>query len=88
MILFVAFFFITCYSLEVYYSMCKNVLKLCEDTEIFQLIRRLFLIANSAVNPFVYAYPKRDIKVEVNRIITVFIRKTKLRTERSTKHGA
>jgi len=37
MILFVAFFFIVCYSLKVYYSMCKNVLKLCEDTEIFYL---------------------------------------------------
>ena len=37
MILFVAFFFIVYYSLKVYYSMCKNVLKLCEDTEIFYL---------------------------------------------------
>ena len=78
MIIFVAFLFIICYSLEVYHSMCKNVLKLCEDTEIFQLIRRLFLIANSAVNPFVYTYLKRDIKEEVNRKITVFIRKRNL----------
>ena len=78
MILLVAFFFIICYSLEVYYSMCKNVLKLCEDTEIFQMIRRLFLIANSAVNPFVYAYLKRDIKEEVNRKIAVFFRKGNL----------
>ena len=31
-ILFVAFLFIICYSLEAYYLMCKNVLKLCEDT--------------------------------------------------------
>ena len=78
MILLVAFFFIICYSLEVYYSMCKNVLKLCEDTEIFQMIRRLFLIANSAANPFVYAYLKRDIKEEVNRKIAVFFRKGNL----------
>jgi len=78
MILFVAFLFIVCYSLEVYYSMCKNVLKLCKDTEIFQMIRRLFLIANSAVNPFAYAYFKRDIKEEVKRKINVFCRKRNL----------
>ena len=75
MILFVAFFFIICYSSEVYYSMCKNVLKLCEDTRLFQMIRRLFLIANSTVNPFVYAYLKRDIKEEVNRRVNVLCRK-------------
>ena len=67
MILFVAFFFIFCYSLEVYYAMCKHVLKLCEDTEILQMIRRLLLIANSAINPVVYAFLKRDIKEEVKR---------------------
>ena len=88
MILLVAFFFIICYSLEVYYSMCKNVLKLCEDTEIFQMIRRLFLIANSAANPFVYAYLKRDIKEEVNKKNSSVLQKRKLGTERSTKHGA
>ena len=74
MILFVAFFFIICYSVEVYYAMCKNVLKLCEDTEIFQIIRQLFLIANSAVNPFAYAYLKRDIKEEMKRNINLFCR--------------
>ena len=78
MILFVAFFFIFCYSVEVYYSMCKNVLKLCEDTEVLQMIRRLFLIANSAVNPFAYAYLKRDIKEEVNSKINVLCRKRNL----------
>ena len=78
MILLVAFFFVVCYLLEVYYSMCKNVLKLCKDTEIFQMIRRLFLIANSAVNPFAYAYFKRDIKEEVKRRINVFCRKRNL----------
>ena len=78
MILFVAFFFIICYSLEVYYSMCKNVLKLCEDTEIFQMIRRLFLIANSTVNPFAYAYLKRDIKEEIKRKIPAFFKKGNL----------
>jgi len=78
MILFVAFFFIICYSLEVYYAMCKNVLKLCKDTEILQMIRRLFLMANSAVNPFAYAYLKRDIKQEVKRKINLFCRKRNL----------
>ncbi|KAL9964657.1 hypothetical protein ACROYT_G028331 [Oculina patagonica] len=68
MTLFVAFFFIFCYSLEVYYAMCKNVLKLCEDTEILQMIRRLLLIANSAINPFAYAFLKRDIKEEVKKL--------------------
>ena len=77
MILFVAFFFIFCYSLEVYYAMCKHVLKLCEDTEILQMIRRLLLIANSAINPFAYAFLKRDIKVEVKKVC-VFWRKQNL----------
>ena len=64
--LFVAFFFIFCYSLEAYYAMCY-VLKLCEDTEILRMIRRLLLIANSAINPLAYAFLKRDIKEEVKR---------------------
>ena len=68
MILFVSFLFIFCYALEVYYTMCKIVLKLCEDTEILQMIRRLLLIANSAINPFVYAFLKRDIKDEVKKL--------------------
>lgn len=76
-ILFVAFFFIFCYSLEVYYAMCKHVLKLCEDTEILQMIRRLLLIANSAINPFAYAFLKRDIKMEVKKICA-FCRKRKM----------
>ena len=50
-------------------------MKLCEDTRMFQMIRRLFLIANSTVNPFVYAYLKRDIKEEVNRRVNVLCRK-------------
>ena len=75
MILFVAFFFIFCYSLEVYYAMCKNVLKLCEDTEILQMIRRLLLIANSAINPFAYAFLKRDIKEEVKQVFVMTCRK-------------
>ena len=65
MILFVAFFFIFCYLFEVYYATCKTFFKLCKDAEILQMIQRLFLIANSAVNPFAYAYLKRDIKEEV-----------------------
>ena len=48
--------------------MCKLVLKLCEDTEILQMIRRLLVITNSAINPFVYAILKRDIKDEVKKL--------------------
>ena len=79
MILFVAFFFIFCYLFEVYYATCKTFFKsTCKDTKVLQMIRRLFLIANSAVNPFAYAYFKRDIKEEVNRKVNVFCRKRSL----------
>ena len=68
MILMVTFLFVFCYALEAYYTMCKNVLKLCDDTEIIQMIRRLMLIANSAINPFVYTFLRRDIKEEVKKL--------------------
>lgn len=78
MILFVAFFFIICYLFEVYYATCKTFFKSCKDAKVLQMIRRLFLIANSAVNPFAYAYFKRDIKEEVKSKIYVICRKRKL----------
>ena len=80
MILFVAFFFIFCYIFEVYYATCRtfftscNVTS-CNDIEILKMIRWSFLIANSAVNPFAYAYFKRDINEEVKRKIHVLCRK-------------
>ena len=79
MILFVAFFFIFCYLFEVYYATCKTFFKSCKDAEVLQMIRRLFIIANSAVNPFAYAYFKRDIKKEVKSKICVLCRKRKLK---------
>ena len=33
------------------------------------LILILFLVLNSAVNPLVYAFLKKDIKMEINKII-------------------
>ncbi len=83
MILFVAFLFLFCYSLEFYYAMCKHVLKLCKDTEILQMIRRLLLIANSAINPFAYAFLKRDIKVEVKKTC-MFCRKRNFEVNRQS----
>lgn len=84
MILMVAFLFVFCYALEVYYTMCKNVLKLCDDTEILQMIRRLLLIANSAMNPFVYTFLRKDIKEEVKKL-KLFCRKEKSVTRKETE---
>ena len=83
MILFVAFFFIFCYIFEVYYGTCITLLisyndTSCNDIEILPMIQRSFLIANSAVNPFAYAYFKRDINEEVKRKINVLCRKRRL----------
>ena len=78
MILFVAFFFVFCYLFEVYYSTCKTFFESCKDAEVLQMIQRLFLIANSAVNPFAYAYFKRDIKEEVKGKLYVLCRITNL----------
>ena len=78
MILFVAFFFIFCYLFEVYYATCRTFFTSCNDIEILKMFQRLFLIANSAVNPFAYAYFKRDIKEEVKRKISVLCRKRRL----------
>ena len=83
MILFVAFFFIFCYIFEVYYGTCITFFASyndtsCNDIEILPMIQRSFLIANSAVNPFAYAYFKRDINEEVKRKINVLCRKRRL----------
>ena len=77
MTLFVSVFFVFCYLFELYYATCKTFFKSCENAEILQMIHRISLIANSAVNPFAYAYFKRDIKEEVRRKINVLCRKRK-----------
>jgi len=79
MILFVAFFFIFCYLFEVYYAICVTFSTSRKDTEILRIIQQLCLIANSAVNPFAYAYLKRDIKEEVIRTVCVLCRKRNLK---------
>ena len=53
--------FITCYSVNLYTSVCY-VFSLCSVSQELWYARNLLLIANSALNPVAYALLKNDIK--------------------------
>ena len=53
--------FILFYMMDVFGSICYYF-DVCELTEEFHYIRKLLLIANSAANPFPYAFIKRHQK--------------------------
>ena len=61
---FVVLFFVLCYSLSAYRSICTNW-KLCAVSPLTIQISRLFLFWNSALNFFVYALLKKDIRREL-----------------------
>lgn len=61
---FVVLFFVFCYSLSVYRAMCTQW-KLCTISRLTTRISRLFLFWNSALNFFVYALLKKDIRREL-----------------------
>lgn len=59
--------FILFYMMDVVGSVCFYF-GVCDLTDEFHYVRKLLLIANSAANPFPYAFIKRDIKKEFKKM--------------------
>ena len=61
--------FVLCYVIEMVASLLRllNLSKQMRSSYFTKELRFLFLIANSAVNPLVYAFLKKDIQTEVKR---------------------
>ena len=55
--------FTTCYGIGFYFLLCYTF-NICSVSEPIQVISRLLLLANSTLNPLVYAFLKEDIKRE------------------------
>ena len=55
--------FTTCYGIGFYVLLCYTF-KICSVSEPIQVINMLLLLANSTLNPLVYAFLKEDIKRE------------------------
>ena len=55
--------FTTCYGIGFYVLLCYTF-NICSVSEPIQVINRLLLLANSTLNPLVYAFLKEDIKRE------------------------
>ena len=55
--------FTTCYGIGFYVLLCYTF-NICSGSEPIQVISRLLLLANSTLNPLVYAFLKEDIKRE------------------------
>ena len=55
--------FVLCYSVENYFSFCKNCPTILVDAVL------LFLVLNAAANPLAYAFLKKDIKREVQTVL-------------------
>ena len=60
--------FTTCYGIRFYVLLCYNF-KICPVSEPIRVINRLLLLANSTLNPLVYAFLKEDIKRETNAFL-------------------
>ena len=60
--------FTTCYGIRFYVLLCYNF-KICSVSEPIRVIIRLLLLANSTLNPLVYAFLKEDIKRETNAFL-------------------
>ena len=61
-------FFLGCYVVVNYLLLC-NILPCHNFSDKAGQIITLFLVLNSAVNPLVYAFLKKDIKMEINKLI-------------------
>ena len=67
---FIVIFFVLCYSTTIAVSGC-HFYKVCKPPHELDLAQELLLIANSAFNPFAYAFLKHDIKKEVKQLLRV-----------------
>ncbi|XP_022789325.1 probable G-protein coupled receptor No9 [Stylophora pistillata] len=64
----VVLIFVLCWLLSAYRHLCDYFSLPCQVTFEVVLISRLLMIINSAINPFIYALLKEDIKQEVKKI--------------------
>lgn len=60
--------FTTCYGICFYVLLCYTF-NICSVSEPIQVINRLLLLANSTLNPLVYAFLKEDIKRETKAFL-------------------
>ena len=60
--------FTTCYGIGFYVLLCYTF-KICSVSEPIRVIDRLFVLANSTLNPLVYAFLKEDIKRETKAFL-------------------
>ncbi|XP_068701455.1 adenosine receptor A2a-like [Montipora foliosa] len=61
-------FFLCCYLFALVISFC-HIFHLCSAPLSLNPVKRILLIANSAFNPFAYAFLKNDVKEEVKRFL-------------------
>ena len=60
--------FVICYGTEIYITIC-DTFQLCEVTVDTRSAFSVLLLANSALNPLVYAVLKQDIKRETKGLL-------------------
>lgn len=65
----VLIFFLLCWLLSAYRHFCGYFKLSCPNSSDIELSSRLLMVTNSAINPFIYALLKEDIKREVKRRI-------------------
>lgn len=65
----VVLFFVLCWMLSAYRHLCQYFKLKCRDSFELALISRLLMVTNSAINPFIYAFLKEDIKREVKKLL-------------------
>ena len=60
--------FTACYGIRFYCLFCKTF-KICSVSEPIRVMNKLLLLANSTLNPLMYAFLKEDIKRETNAFL-------------------
>ncbi|XP_031559498.1 octopamine receptor beta-1R-like [Actinia tenebrosa] len=70
----VVFLFIVCYGFSIYREVCRQ-LELCNPPLQITLVSRLLYLSNSAMNPFVYSFLKRDIRQVMKQALTSCLRR-------------
>ena len=75
--------FTACYGVRFYFLFCKTF-KICSVSEPIRVMNKLLLLANSTLNPLMYAFLKEDIKRETNAFLR---RKRHLKTRPFQVHS-
>ena len=65
----VVLFFVLCWMLSAYRHLCQYFSLKCSVSFELTLTSRLLMVTNSAINPFIYAFLKEDIKREVKKLL-------------------